>query len=274
MTDQSQAKDSCLSALGTPKKIWAVSAIHSDLERLSLVHDEILQQFKAGDRIVYHGNYTGYGLLATQTIDEILAFRRIALSIPGVLPTDFAYLRGQQEEMWEMVLQLPFAKDPTNILLWMLGNGMDPTLKSYGICPHEGIEACRQGTIALNKWICDVRKKHRLYAGHETFYCALTRAAFTDIDQDTPLLFVHTGLDAHKKIDEQNDNFWWGSEKFQSIDTAYQPFQKVIRGYDPKHQGMHLNCVTSTIDGGCGFGGSLVCAMFENNGSIEQIIEK
>lgn len=274
MPNSSRAKHSCLSTLGTPKKIWAVSAIHSDLERLTAVHDEILSQFKVGDRIVYHGNYTGYGLQATDTIEEILAFRRLVLCIPGVLTSDFTYLRGQQEEMWEKLLQLPFAKDPTNILLWMLGNGIDPTLKNYGICPHEGIEACRQGTIGLNKWVSDIRTKHRRHPGHEELSCALSRAAFTDTNQDSPLLFVHTGLDANKKIDEQNDNFWWGSDKFQTIDNAYQPFKKVIRGYDPHHNGMHMNCVTSTIDGGCGFGGSLVCALFEQNGDIDHIIQK
>jgi serine/threonine protein phosphatase 1 len=36
---------------------------------------------------------------------------------------------------------------------------------------------------------------------------------------------------------------------------------------------MHLNCITATIDGGCGFGGNLVCAGFSGNGAYLNILE-
>ena len=51
------------------------------------------------------------------------------------------------------------------------------------------------------------------------------------------------------------------------------PFQKVVRGFDPDHKGMNINCVTATIDGGCGFGGQLVCAGFNPEGSIFELLE-
>ncbi|MGH1399035.1 MAG: hypothetical protein ACRBCT_07465, partial [Alphaproteobacteria bacterium] len=136
-------------------------AVHGQLDRLSALHDGILEKFNAGDRLVYLGNYTGYGNDAAACIDEILTFRRMIMSIRGVQASDIVYLRGMQEEMWQKLLQLQFAPNPSDVLLWMLGNGMAPTLSSYGICPHDGIEACRQGTMPLTKWTHAVRARIR-----------------------------------------------------------------------------------------------------------------
>jgi serine/threonine protein phosphatase 1 len=53
----------------------------------------------------------------------------------------------------------------------------------------------------------------------------------------------------------------------------YDPFEKVIRGFDPKHEGVHLNCVTATLDGGCGFGGSLVAGSMTADGEMMELLE-
>ncbi len=86
------------------------------------------------------------------------------------------------------------------------------------------------------------------------------------------MLFVHAGLNDKKPLEEQGDHLWWAGEKFQQIENAYEPFRKVIRGYDPEHKGMQMNCVTATIDDGCGFGGNLICAAFAKDGEILDVL--
>lgn len=260
-------------ALGMPDMIWAISAVHGDLERLTAIHDNILDHFQVGQKILYLGNYTGYGEQSAACVDEILAFRRLVLSLPGVRPSDFIYLRGTQEEMMHKLMQLPFAPNATDCFLWMLGNGLSNTLLSYGVSPHDGIEACRYGVTHLNKWVAKLRAAIRAFPGHDTFSTQLVRAAYTDIAGDYPMLFVHAGLETDKPLPEQGDKLWWGSHDFEAMEAPYRPFQKVIRGYDPAHKGLHLNCITATLDGGCGFGGSLICTGLTQNGDVAQLFE-
>ena len=266
-------KNSCYTSLGNPGRIWAVPAIHGEIERLTKLHDNILEKITPSDRIVYLGNYTGYGNHSAECIDEILTFRRLILSIPGMMPKDLAYLRGAQEEMWQKLLQLQFAPDPTDVLLWMLGNGLSNTLYSYGLSPHDGIEACSSGTMSLTKWTAKIRNTIRRSPGHEVFNTQLIQAAHTDKEAAYPMLFVHAGLNTEKPLNKQGDHLWWAGQSFEEINTTYDPFQKVIRGYDPNHNGVHLNCVTATIDGGCGFGGPLIGAGFSSDGQVFEMLE-
>lgn len=266
-------KDGRFHSLGAPARVWAVSAIHGDAARLTALHDEIWTRLEPGDRVVYHGNYAGFGDAPRETIDEILTFRRMFLSRPGATTGDLAYLRGGQEEMWQKLLQLQFAPDPAGALLWMLGNGLSPTLQAYGISPHDGIEACRYGVMAITKWTAKIREHMRRCPGHEIFGNQLMRAAHTDEAAPYPMLFVHAGIDQNLPLDQQNDAFWWAGAQFETIADPYKPFEKVVRGFDPEHKGLHLNCVTATIDGGCGFGGSLVCAGFDESGAVLDILE-
>lgn len=261
--------------MGHPRRIWAVSALHGDTDKLTRLHDDLFPLLQPGDRIVYHGNYTGYNQNSAACISELLAFRRMVLAMPGMIPSDLVYLRGAQEEIWQKILELPFAPDPTSIYLWMLGNGVKDTLISYGLDPVEGLESCRQGTMILHKWSAKIRQAVRARAGHETFGTQLTRAAYTAPERgnEYPMLFVHSGLDYTQTLEKQGDSLWWGSPDFEGMQERYQPFEKVVRGFDPAHKGKKMNCITATIDGGCGFGGTLVCAGFGPDGSVVELIE-
>lgn len=271
---KSQKKDQCLSRLGTPERIWVIPAIHGHLDRLCKLHDALFEHFTPGDKIVYLGNYTGHSADSAACVDEILTFRRMILSMPGgVICDDLTYLRGAQEEMWQKLLQLQFAPNPVDVLLWMLGNGLSETLNSYGLCVHDGVEACRFGVVGLTKWTHEIRRAVRRYPGHETLAAHYTRAAFTDRNSAYPMLFVHAGLDIQKPLEQQGDELWWAGREFEEIDRAYEPFQKVVRGYDPAHKGVKMNCVTATLDGGCGFGGPLVCAGFDQDGTVFDMLE-
>ena len=265
--------DSRFTSLGRARNIWAISAIHGDIDRLLILHDTLFPHIKPGDRLVYLGNYTGYGEHSSAVIDEILTFRRAVLAKPSMIASDIIYLRGAQEEMWQKLLQLQFSPEPLDTFLWMLGNGVSNTLTSYGLCPHDGVEACRQGMVGISQWTNEIRETLKKHPGHNTFATQLVRAAYSPEDVDYPMLFVNAGIDAKKSLYEQGDNFWWAHHKFDSITAPYKPYEKVVRGYDPDHKGIEFNCVKATIDGGCGFGGTLVCAGFGADGEVLDTLE-
>lgn len=261
------------SALGTPRAVWAVSSVHGDAGRLMGLHDALMERIRPGDRVVYLGNYTGFGTQASETVDEILTFRRMVLSIPGVNAKDIVYLRGAQEDMWQRLTQLQFDRNPVDTLLWMMDNGLRATMENYGIDPHDGMTAAREGVMPLTRWTGAVRDALRRHAGHDTFMAQYRRAAYTSMDDRFPILFVNAGIDRTRTLEEQGDSFWWAGDDFFTMTDAYQPFEKVIRGFDPTHQGVRVNCVTASLDGGCGFGGSLVAAGISAGGDIFEILE-
>ncbi len=268
-----RSSDQKFSALGQPNKVWAISSIHGDVEKLIQMHDALFEHINAGDRVIYLGNYTGYGDYSRETIDELLMFRRLLLAQPGMKPDDITYLRGTQENMWHKLSQLHFDRNPTDSLLDMMSKGLSATMQSYGLSPHEGIMAAREGMTFLTKWTNEVRRTIRQNAGHDVFMTHNRRAAYTSAQGRFPLLFVSSGIDASKPLNEQSEAFWSTQTEFEAITAPYDPFDKVIRGFDPQHQGVHLNCVTATLDGGCGFGGSLVAAQMSPEGEIYELLE-
>lgn len=260
-------------SLGAPRRVWAVPAIHGELEKLYAIHDAILERLQAGDRIVYLGNVTGFGIKSRETVDEILTFRRLALSMPGMMPTDFIYLRGRQEDMWQRLLQLQFSQKPEAELSRMLESGLAATLDSYEIDTHDGMRACKEGVLALTRWTAKIRETLRKNPAHDKFITLHHRAAFTGGDACNRLLFVNAGINPSRPLEEQGNTFWTSGEDFYGITQAYAPFAKIIRGYDPSHSGVRINCVTASIDGGAGFGGPLVCAGLDSAGNIHELLQ-
>jgi hypothetical protein len=129
--------------LGRPRRVWAVAAVHGEAGRLAALHGAIRDAIRPGDRVVYLGNMIGRGAHVRATLDEMLAFRRDVIARPGMLAEDVVYLRGMQEEMWQKLLQLQFAPNPAEVLQWMLGQGLEPTLRAYGGDVQEGFAAAR-----------------------------------------------------------------------------------------------------------------------------------
>jgi hypothetical protein len=266
--------------IGRPRRIWAVGSIHGEVERLAALHTDIADRFTAGDRLVYLGNVLGRGPAVRETMDELLAFRRALLARPGMLAGDIVYLRGCQEEMWQKLLQLQFAPDPGDVLRWMLRQGVDATLRAYGGVPEQGLAAARDGAVALTRWTNSLRGAMRACPGHENVMSALRRAAFTSIPNEsdgpripTGVLLVSAGIDISRPLVTQGDSFWWGGAGFSRIDHAYEPFQRLVRGYDPGRGGIQITDITTTLDGGCGFGGRLVCGCLTAAGDILEIVE-
>lgn len=265
--------DARFTDLRAPRRVWAVSAIHGELEKLYALHDAILERLQAGDRIVYLGNYTGYGVQSRETVDEILTFRRLALSQPGVVPTDIVYLRGRQEDMWQKLLQLQFTHKPEHTLGAMLQQGLAATLESYGLSAHDGMRACKESVLALTRWTGKIRDALKKNPGHDIFLTQHRRAAYTSVEGRHPLLFVNAGIDPARPLEAQDDTLWWAGEDFNAMTQAYAPFEKVIRGYDPGREGVRINCVTASLDGGAGFGGSLIAARMDGTGRMLELLQ-
>ncbi len=253
-----------------PRRVWAVAAIHGEAERLAIFHARLAPCLNAGDRLVYLGNYLGYGSSPAATIDALLLFRRLFLARRNAFLGDIAFLRGSQEEMWQKLLELQFAPNPREVLPWMLEHGLDKTLASYGADAREGMAACREGVLALTRWTAGLRAAIEARPGHRQLLSALRRAAFTD---DGSLLFVHSGIDPRKPLDLQGDNFWWSERNILDLEAPFEGFARVVRGIDRQHQGLIEGPYAASIDGGCGFGGPLLAVCFAPGGAVVDRVE-
>ena len=260
---------SFFSVLKAARRVWAVGAIHGEAGRLRALHAVLEQRLQPGDRIVYLGNYLGWGPDIQGTQEELLRQRIAWLARPGMFAADVAYLRGAQEEMWRKLLQLQFAPNPREVLEWMLGQGVAATLQSYGHDPKDVRIACREGALALTKWANQVRSSLHARPGHDELLAALRRAAYTE---QSELLFVAAGVDPERPLSQQGDVFWWGTGYFGRIE-AYEGFRRIIRGYDRARRGLDLERYAVTLDGGCGFGGTLNAACFQLDGSLADWVE-
>jgi hypothetical protein len=264
------------SNLGQPNRIWTVSAIHGQTEPLVGIHRAIFDKFAPGDRIVYTGNYLGGAdARPMETLDELLYFRRTLLAREGMLPDDVVYLRGIQEELLDKFLMLQFAPDARRVVEWIETRHpeMESVLQAYGSSLAEAGRVAREGVMSLTRWTAFLKKQMRRLAGHEVFFAALRRAAFTaDENSDNNLLFVHAGVDPSAPLARQGDSFWWKSQDFNAMETPCAPFRSVVRGFDPAGGGIHIGKNAISLDGGCGYGGRLVCARLGEAGDIQELI--
>lgn len=261
------------------RRIWAVSSIHGEAERLSQFHNALADRLQVGDRIVYLGNYLGRGSAVRATLDQLIDFRRWVIAQPGMFAADVVFLRGCQEEMWQKLLQLQFATSPAEVLKWTFGQGVGTTLAAYGGSEDEGLAVSRQGAVAITKWTQKLRQTMNAAPGHSDLMAALKRAAFTD---DGKLLFVSAGIDPSLPLAAQIDSFWWGSPGFAMLEapvsSPYDGYARVVRGFARERAGKTISTVvsgryTTTVDGGAGFGGRLASACFDARGQMVDVIE-
>jgi hypothetical protein len=265
------------SNLGHPNRIWTVSAIHGQCDRLLSIHKAIYDKFTPGDRLVYTGNYLGgQDAQVLETMDELLHFRRTLMALPGIHAEDIVYLRGIQEQIWSKLLQLPFAPSGIQVVEWLTSRHpeMDSILQAYGSSLTDAARIAREGVMSMTRWTGTLKNTLRAHPGHEKFYTVLRRAAFTTDrhSNDNHLLFVNAGFNPLLSLDDQGDHFWWSSRDFNLIEKPYAPFRAVIRGYDPDRHGVHIGSATISLDGGCGHGGQLVCARLSDTGDVQELL--
>ncbi len=264
------------SNLGHPRKIWTVSAIHGQLDRLVDIHKSLFAKFQPGHRLVYTGNYlAGENAAPLETLDELLYFRRTLMAQPGVEADDIVFLRGRQEEIFDKLLQLQFAHNAREVVDWIAQHcpEIDFVLAAYNSSLGEASRVAREGTMCVTRWTNFLRNQIKPHAGHEKFFTVLRRAAFTEhVSDNDNLLFVHAGVDPQLPLLSQGDNFWWANKPFDGMQAPYAPFRSVVRGFDPEHKGVQVGPVSISLDGGCGYGGKLVCAQISNNGDILELL--
>ena len=255
---------SFIAEIAVPRRIWAVAAIHGEAPRLVALHEALADRARAGDRLVYLGNYLGHGGHVLQVVDELLAFRRWFLTLAGMEPWDIVYLRGSQEEMWHKLLQIQIAMTPAEVFDWMMEKGADATLKAYGGDPAAAHTRFREGVMATTRWTGQLREAMKSHPGHDALLSGLSRAALTD---SRSLLFVHAGVDPVRPLGTQGDRFWWGSSAFPTAEP-YDGFRLVVHGFDPAHRGLKIGPVSANLDAGCGFGGPLTAVCFAPDGEV------
>lgn len=257
------------------ERVWAVAAIHGEAERLAAMHDRMAEELDPGDRIVYLGNYFGYGPDGREVLDELIRFRRWFLSFPPYMAgEDVVFLRGAQEEMWVKLMQLQFAPEPMAVLDFMAARGIGEALAAFGADLEEARRAVREGTLALTYWCNRLRDRLRAIPGHDAFIGALARAALVEPDaagNPPGTLFVHSGVDPEKPLDAQADAFWWAPRSFESLETAFQgTIARVVRGFDPEARGVVDRAITLSIDAGAGRGGPLTAVRLAPDGKLEK----
>ncbi len=260
---------------------WAVGSIHGEAGRLQDLHGRLASRVGPHDNLVYLGNFLGRGSDILGTVRHLLLFRRAIMAErtlndsgaddEGALdPGAIVYLRGRQEEMWHKLLQVQFAPNPREVLEWMLSRGVAETLQAYGGTIEEARKAAAMGAAALSQWTNRLRAGMRTLDGHDRLMTVLRRAAFTN---DGTLLLVSAGINAARPLSEQADAFWWGGRSFEEMESPYGDFRCVVRGFDEHHRGVWYKSWAASIDGGCGFGGSLVAACFDADGGFVDAIE-
>jgi serine/threonine protein phosphatase 1 len=259
------ASSEAFAVLRHARRIWAVAAIHAEAGRLRDAHQELAARVLPGDRLVYLGNTVGHGTDPIATFNELLAFRRDFLCLPGIEAEDIVYLRGAQEEMWRKLQQIQFAPGPGEVLDWMLRHGLEPTLRGYGIDPQQVRGIMRDGALAVSRWTNTLRAAIRKHPGHDDLFGSFRRAAFTAGGE---LLFVHAGVDPNAPLEAQSDHLWWGSPSFRGMPQPYAGFRRVVSGGNPRGEGAHLDAFTCCLDGGAGFGGPLNVACFGLDGAV------
>ncbi len=253
------------------RRVWAVASIHGEAARLETLHQRLAERIIPGDRLVYLGNYLGFGPEPAGVLDGLLRLRRWFLAQPLMFLGDLVYLRGAQEEMLQKLLQLQFAPNPREVLPWMLDHGVGATLASYGVEANNGLAACREGVLGITRWTTSLRNAVDRHQGHRALLNALRRAAFTD---DGALLFVHAGIDPGKPVDLQGDVFWWGGRtNILELAEPFAGFRRVVRGFDRHHAGLVEAPFAVSLDGGSGLGGKLLAACFAPDGTVVERIE-
>ena len=258
--------------LGTPRRVWAVAAIHGDLGRLATLHDHLATRFATRDRLVYLGNYLGVGGRDNgAVIDELLAFRAAILTKPGMEPQDIVHLRGPAEEAWQRLMRLQFAPVPSQALEKHLAAGVEAYLHLYGFSLADAKSIVRAGSVAITRWTNQLRTAQRGLDGHEALTCSMRRASTTRpaAEGNQRLLFVPAGFDSARSLEDQGDHLWYGTSQFHTSGTSYA---RVVRGFDAARGGVNTEGPAVTLDGGCGRGGQLICGCFNAAGRLVEVV--
>ena len=248
-----------LTTLNVTNRIWAIPAILGQVKPLRELHERLREHLVPGDCLIYLGNYMGFGPSIVQTVDELLQFRASYTDV------EIVHLRGAQEEMWVKLLEIQWAMRPAETFQWMMGHGVDATLRAYGGDPMEAPAKFRSGVVVTTRWTTLLREQFQSHAGHYEFLHSLASAGPTS---NGKLLFVNAGINPSEPLEKQNDAFWWNIQGFENLSTRFEKFSFVIRGYDPARKGGRTGAQAICIDTATGSTGPLFATCFDPDGAI------
>ena len=144
--------------LKNASRIWAIGSVHSNLDSFSSIKKFITKSFKPNDKLIFLGNVIGLGNYSKETLTSVIDLRFKLMSKYKLSSSEIIFLRGAQEEMFNKLLQLQIAPNPTEIVKWMFEHGVDKTLESYGYSKQEILNVSSTGTLSISKWTAKLNK--------------------------------------------------------------------------------------------------------------------
>jgi hypothetical protein len=131
----------------------------------------------------------------------------------------------------------------------------------------------RAGSVAITRWTNQLRLLQRMAPGHEQLFFSMKRAAYALQQPDQRrLLFVPSGFDPSRRLEDQGDALWWTTAPFRVSGRAQGLYNRIVRGFDSVNTGPVLQDAAVTLDAGCGRGGPLLCGSFTPNGTLAEIV--
>ena len=231
--------------------LFAIGDIHGCLSELTSLHKKILNYDKfnvKNDLIIYLGDYIDRGKNSKEVINQILKLEDNKIRIKK--------LKGNHEE-----LMIDFLFNKTNNIKSWLNFGADQTFRSYNI---EIVEFIKDG---FEEDVIDNLRKtmiKQMEESHINFFKNLELSYSSE-----NYLFVHAGIDPHKKLSEQSekDFLWSRSEKFFSKDFKSEKI--IVHGHTPEENIINYP-FRINVDSGCYFSGKLssVCLTDKNNSRV------
>ena len=264
--------DERLANLGEAARIWVIGSIYGRYGQLCQVHEHLTNHVRAGDRIVYLGNYLGSHSLWTgqgiSLINELVEFRNLLIAVPGFFANDIHFLHGQGEDLLQQVLHLPFQKNHAAWLQKASLYGLENYTTPYGGTGDEINHIGHLGIIAMNKWSHHIRQMIARFPGHAEFFAHLKSAAITQSKNAAQsLLFVPAGLSPHHPLSLQHDLLCWPEQDIAQL-THYAPFVRIIRGQSFTNSPIDKTKFVLTLDDGAGMNGTLHAACLDPQGRI------
>ena len=256
--------------LGSFERVWVIGSVRGKADPFEKICKQILDKSKPKDRLVFTGNLVGNNNNkineSKKVVDIALKLRAFFMSNSAFCINDIVFLRGCFEELLDKSRELHMSPNPLELVEWMYSKGLDKILESYNIAPSLLHHAARDGASALSRAAVEINRAIDKNSGHSNYMSSLKRLAY---NEEKTLLFVSAGLSKDRPLEAQSDELWWGGG-FSNLDEPYRDMVRLIRGFDPKEEGIASGKFGVTLDGGAD---QVFAALFEKNGQLLETIQ-
>jgi serine/threonine protein phosphatase 1 len=256
--------------LGSFERVWVIGAVNGKASHFQKICNQIIEKSELKDRLVFTGNLVGRNNNkineSKKVIDIALQLRSIFMANSSFDLNDIVFLRGCYEELLDKSRELHMSPNPLELVDWMYSRGLDKILESYSISSSLLHHAARDGASALSRASVEINQAIDNNAGHINYMTSLKRLAYNN---EKSLLFVSAGLARDKPIEEQSEELWWGGG-FANLDETYRDMSRLVRGYDPKGEGVSSGKFSVTLDGG---EDQVFAALFKKDGQLLETIQ-